>query len=140
MQNHNTLLVGLPASKFCKKCNTEKLSSEFSVIRRKYNGLSGETVYVCLQSACKSCINARSKLQQRDGYVRPSKRKVVLNDYREIAMMQRAPSWGLQKSGVEKSQSKLYPVCPEGHRYVGAVCLPCKYALLSVWYNSGLQA
>lgn len=119
--------MNLPQEKHCKKCDTTKASDCYTTAKRLRNGV--ERVY--LQSYCKPCMVSRSKLQDRRGYLRPSRRLKVLNDNKELAMMQRAPSWTVQKRGVETFEHKVYPVCDEGHRYVGPECLPCKYSIYS---------
>ncbi len=124
--------VALPTEKYCKGCDTIKPANTFSVVNRKYKSVSGvESIYVCLQSSCKSCMAACAKKHAKSGYIRPSRRGKILNDHKEIAAMQRAPSWMMQKTGYEASQYKIYPTCVEGHKYVGPICLPCKYGILN---------
>lgn len=116
--------------KVCTKCKEDKPADAFKVQKSTYVGVKGTYTYVKLSSLCRDCMNAYLKAY-REKHRKPKKEK-VLNDHKELAMMQRAPSWALQKRGYEKSEYKIYPTCQEGHRYVGPECLPCKYALISV--------
>lgn len=116
--------------KICIKCKEDKSADAFKVQKSTYVGVKGTYTYVKLSSLCRECMNTYLKAY-REKHRKPKKEK-VLNDHKEIRLMQRAPSWAMQKTGYEKYEYKIYPTCQEGHRYVGPECLPCKYALISV--------
>lgn len=119
--------LGLPKEKHCKKCNTTKPSEAFSISKSRYK----EKIYYTLQYACKPCVVERSKQQVSEPrYIRPSRKKVI-NENSEIKMMQSPMAWEFHKKGVQVSESKIYPTCSEGHRYVGKQCLPCKYGVIA---------
>ncbi len=113
----------LPKEKFCKKCNTTKSATQFSIVKWKYKGI----ISYSLQSACKVCIVRNStKLQA----LKPKTPKYRGIETEDLNMMKSPLNWYDMKGEKTSYEYKEYPVCQEGHKYVGPQCLPCKYYYL----------
>ncbi len=109
--------------KHCKKCNTEKPVSHFTPITRYYK----DKVYHCYQSACKPCMSRYAVQRVKDGLYIPPARKKRNIETSDLNMMKSPLNWFDMKGEKTSYEYKEYPVCQEGHKYVGPQCLPCKY-------------
>lgn len=109
-------------SKLCKTCTVEKPAEEYSQVHRQYKGKH----YVYLQSECKECIRNR----WRKYNPKELTEAVAIN-----RAMQAPISWErMRHKPTPQEKHRVYPLCGEGHRYVGPTCLLCRsYSLLS--YN-----
>ncbi len=104
--------------KFCKECRTTKPVSEFQPIKRYYK----DNTYTTYQTYCRVCDNELRKqwYHKRNGTRFESQRQSI------------GPvSWNTMRGESTLEKHKEYPICKEGHSYVGSQCLLCKYSLQS---------
>jgi hypothetical protein len=116
----------MPVEKLCKKCGITKPASDFSVCKTVYKGVT----HLYLQSGCKPCIRAHYKVNKHKYARKPRATKRLYNSD-EWNDMKGAVPWRVMQNMTTIEASKVYPTCSEGHRYVGAICLLCKYASMS---------
>lgn len=110
--------------KTCKRCNTSKSFESFSVVKRKYK----DTVYVNRQSYCKPCVVQKFFQWETETEYKPKLRHSRLKQG-HMKTGSNPISWNFLKGRSTLDTHKVYPLCSEGHRYVGPVCLKCKYSV-----------
>lgn len=114
----------MPTEKLCKMCNEVKPRSSFSITRSKYKG----TTYENLQSYCKPCVRIKFNKWKDDNPQKCKKNSRMLG-VGALKTMSGPISWNYLKGKSMLNQYKVYPLCEDGHRYVGPECLKCKYSV-----------
>lgn len=112
---------------FCKKCQTDKAVSEFSIVKRTYKN----SVYLNFQSGCKSCINKHHA--ERKHTYKPRERAQARERCLEWKLNKNPVSWGDFKKESIIDEYKEYPIHCCGRRYIETLgCLLCERDALVV--------
>lgn len=91
---------------FCKKCQTEKSSSEFSTLKRTYK----DSTYTYLQSSCKPCITLHYAVWRKKKGKTYSRAKAYSRGDDQKAS-KGATSWDDFKGYSRIEEYKIYPTC-----------------------------
>ena len=120
----------MQVEKLCKKCGVVKPADQFSVLKRPYKGVMN----YYLQSACKNCMSMHSRFYVKHVRTTPRvyKSKKRLYSHETWNQMKSPVPWRVMKNMFDRVPSKIYPICAEGHRYVGDNCLLCKRNMLTL--------